>query len=862
VFEPNRLIDVNPSDIENIEILKGAASGAIYGSRAGQGVILVTTKKGRPGPARYSLRSSWSLEEHTQLPKLQYEYGLGTGGEPSPCVPSRDPALTNCFVGGAFARSFGPKLAPGTSVYDHTEEVFQTGYTTDNTLTVSGGSDRTQFFLSGSYSYNRGIVVGDDNYYRRISVRLNGAHQITDRLKVGANVAHTESAGGFVQTRNNTAGILLGAWRTPAEFDNLPYLDPVFGLHRSYRFPNPAPGSEQDSRGYDNPFFAAHESPARIDVPRTFGNLDVEWAPTGWLRLQETLGLDYWQNEVFKGWPWSGTGFGFSQGAVAGGYQRHQRIDHNLTATASWGGAQGLKGTITLGQNLNATTRNGVETLGFGLITPEPFKLSNTAELAAFHDESKLRLESYFAQVTADIGERLFLTAALRNDGVSSFGADRQRAWFPKGSAAWVVARSPGQGLLSYGKLRVAYGQSGTQPGAYLTTSGFQSIGSGALITTDRRPNATLGPERVKELEAGVDIGLLGDKADLSVTHYRQNSTGVILEVPLPPSAGYSLELANAGSLQNRGWEVSLNLRPVSGRGVAWDVGLQWARNRGTATDLPEGVQFVPFPFQGGGDGGSAGRGVAIVRQPFPVYYGVDYVRCGRGTLVNEVDIDRTSGECLGAPSGALYLAPDGRPLIDTDAEYVLGNPNPAWTASARTELRLGKLSLGGLLDIRHGGVASNGTQGALNEFGTGFNTAEGRNAPAVVFGRDYYPGYEPAPVAGPGVGVPTKLDESWFRGAASVFSGVHTPFIEDGGWVKLREVSLGYTLDKPWVARTLGFGSIEFRVAGRNLVSWNRYTGVDPETSLVGAVTPVRGLNYYNNPQTRSWVVTLTLNR
>jgi hypothetical protein len=115
------------------------------------------------------------------------------------------------------------------------------------------------------------------------------------------------------------------------------------------------------------------------------------------------------------------------------------------------------------------------------------------------------------------------------------------------------------------------------------------------------------------------------------------------------------------------------------------------------------------------------------------------------------------------------------------------------------------------------------------------------------VFGRDYYPGIEPSPVAGPGVGVPTRLDESWWRGGASIFSGIESLFIEKGGWVKLREISLGYTFDRPWVSRTLGFSSMELRVAGRNLVSWNSYSGVDPETSLVGARTPIKGLSYYH---------------
>ena len=869
IFPPNRLIDINPDDIENIEILKGASSGAIYGSRAGQGVILITTKKGRPGQTTYSLRSSWSLDQHTQLPALQEEFGLGSGGVSPDCVPGPaspvpDPNNLNCRVSGG--RSYGPRLASATPVYDHADEVFQNGYTTDNALSISGGSDETRFFLSAGYNYNRGIVVGDNNHYRRISVRLNGSQQITGRLKVGSNVAYSSGAGGFVTSRNSTGGVLLGGWRTPPEFSNLPYLDPVFGLQRSYRFPNPGPGSEQEARGYDNPFFTANEEPATSSVSRTFGGLTAEWTPTPWLKLTETLGLDYSNDERFESWAWSNSGRpADGVGGLTVGYLRNQQVDHNLAVSLTYSASGAWKGTITAGQNLNSQSFRGRQTLGTGLISPHPFNLANTAELAqpVYDFERNVRLESYFVQLTADLWNRLHLTAAVRNDVVSSFAADSRRNWFPKASAAWVFYGGSGdhRGLVTYGKLRAAYGQSGTQPSPYLLSSVFTPVDFGGLITGGNLPATKLGAERVKELEAGLDLGLFGDKADVSVTHYRQNSSGVILEIQVPNSTGYSVEPANAGSLQNRGWEVSLNVRPVTTRSVTWDASVQWARTRGITTSLAPGIQVVPFP-NGGGSNGCCVQGVAIVGQPIGVYYGNDYVRCGRGSIVDDIDIDNTAGQCRDAPKGALYLAADGEPVRDQDHQYVLGDPNPDWTGSVRTNLRLGRFSVGGLLDVRHGGVGYNGTQGALNEFGTGLNTAQGRDSPPVVFGTDYLPQLVPGPVAGPGVGVPVPLDEHWWTGKASVFGPTATPFIEHAGFVKLREVSLGYVIDRPWVGRWLGFGSVEVRIAGRNLVSWNSYTGVDPETAILGAASPIRGLNYFNNPQTRSWVLTLTLNR
>jgi TonB-linked SusC/RagA family outer membrane protein len=895
-FPPNRLIDLNPDDIENIEILKGASSGAIYGSRAGQGVVLITTKKGRPGQTKYSLRSSWQLDEHTQLPALQSTYGLGTHGVaytgcvPGADSPAPDPNKLNCFVPGSRRASWGAKLDPSTPVFDHQGEIFQNGYTTDNALTVAGGNDRTQFFLSGGYNYDRGIVIGDNNHFRRISVRFNGSQYITDKLKVGANVAYSNGSGGAISSRNSTAGILLGGWRTPPEFNNLPYLDPVYGLQRSYRWPNPGPGSEQSGRIYDNPFFVASQQPNTSNTGRTFGGINGEWAATSWLKFNEALGLDYSNDERFQGYPWSNSESALPSivgvGGVSAGYIRNTQVDHNLTATLTYSASSAWKGTITLGQNLNSQTQQQRQTLASGLLAPQPFALSNTAQInkPVFDFQQKIRTESYFVQATADLAEQLYLTAAIRNDGVSSFGEVSRRNWFPKASAAWLFYRGHGEnkGLVTYGKLRTAYGQSGTQPTPYLLSqivlpsliadggwgplTGTQVAGVGGVISGFNFPSNALGPERVKEFEAGVDLGLFSDKADLSVTHYRQNSSDVILNIPVPSSTGYFVEPANAAALQNRGWEVSLNIRPVTTKDFAWDVGLQWARNRGITTALAQGVQFVAFPFSGGGNGaGLHTGGSAMVGQPIGVYLGSDVVRCGRGLTVGVDPIDNTPGECQGAPAGAVYLGADGRPVLDpTASAYVLGDPNPDWTGSVKTNFRFGKLSVGGLLDVRHGGIAYNGTKGALNEFGKNLATAQARDAGTMVtFGQNYEINtIAHDQFAGPGVGVATPLDQSWFQGVASVFNGPDVSFLEDGGFVKIREVSLGYTIDQPWVARSLGFSSIELRVAGRNLVSWNNYSGVDPETSLLGAASPIRGINYFNNPQSRSWVFTLTLNR
>lgn len=874
----NRAIDINPGDIEGIEVLKGAASGAIYGSRAGQGVILITTKKGKPGPTRYSLRSSFSFDDVGRLPEFQRKYGLGSEGVPPECVAGGAP---NCRVGFAEAGSWGPAIADGSPVFDHSNEMFRTGHLFDNTLSVSGGNDRTTFYLSGGVSTQRGIIVGNNNDLDRIAVRFNGAHQALDNLRVGANIAYANTDGSFLTSRNSTDGLLLGAWRTPPDFDNLPYLDPVRGLHRSFRFPNPDVGSEKLGRSYDNPFFVANESFNKSEVGRTYGGITVDFQALPWLAFNYSLGADYSNDERTQGIPWSTSNTTIvganGVGAVTAGYIRNFLIDHNLTGTARYQMNPNWSGSVTVGQNLNSTTLQTRQTTATDLIVNQPFNLGNTAhQLPPYDYKQTVRLESYFAQATADLYDQLYLTAALRNDGASTFGADKRRAWYPKASVAWTPlrGRTLGDGRLTYAKLRAAYGESGTQPAPYLLSSVFlggwtgNDGGWGPAVSTiqDGRagvvsnyilPTTDLGPERVKEFEAGFDVGLFHDRADFGFTWYHSKSTDVILELPVPGSTGYTEKPANAATLQNVGVEMALNIRPVVTRDFSWDVGFQFGTIRNRVLDLA-GVQFVALPISGGTNGLTI-QGVAMEGQPLGAFYASDFVRCGRGLVVDNVDIDATSGFCQGQAAGALYIDSTGYPQLDPSSNYVIGNAQPDWTGSLRTGFRYKRLSLSGLLDIRSGGQAYNGTRGAMDHFGTSLESQQYRDGGTYVFGQTFF-GNEK--VAGPGVGMAVPLDEAWFTGAGGVFNGPDVQWLEDGGFVKLREISVGYIMDQPWVGRTLGFTSVEFRVAGRNLHTWTDYTGIDPETSLLGAASPVQGINYFNNPQSRSFVFSVTLNR
>ncbi len=868
---PNRAADINPDDIESIEILKSAAAAAIYGARAGQGVVLITTKSGKAGATRATLRSNFRVDQVNKTIPLQRSYGQGSGGQAAVCKAE------NCSLTGS---SWGPKLPAGTKTYDWGRDVYEDGYLYDNSLSVSGGNEKTQFFFSGAATNQQGITLGNNDQYNRYSARLKASHQLTNQLQLEANIDYVNGQGQFLQKGSNVSGVNLGLWRSPPDFNNFQYLDPTNGLQRSYRFPRPSASSQTLSRVYDNPLFVINEQQNTQNVGRSFGNVNATYTLSDFFNVRYQLGLDYVSDERLETLPQSSSAF--PTGSLIRGNIVNYQLDNNLTANFNKAWKEGWDSRLTLGGNLNNRDNHIVLVNGQNLIAPRPFNLQNTTDYTTTDNRVRIRGESYYAQAQQAFWDQLFVTGTIRNDGFSSFGTSERRHWFPSATAAWTFTNSfnPGH-FLSTGRLRAAYGVSGTEPAAYITTGSYLSGflggsygdallssqgGQGGLVTGARRPQPNLGPEKLEEFETGIDFGFLQDRVDASFTYYNRNNRDVIFDLPLPFSSGYAIQAANGGTVRNRGYEAQLNFRPIQSSNYDWDIGLQWSRNQSLVTEL-RGTDAVDLPTGGFFTGALVS---AVKGYPMGVFRSYDFARCRFGQASNSVDLDgdgtpddvNAACKAANAPNGSVYLGADGFPVEDPTLR-VVADPNPKWIGSVRTGFRVGKLRLSGLVDVRHGGQVWNGTKGALYNFGTHKDT-EIRGS-TVVFGESYTPGNPKnggMSTFGPGKGKQVVIDQNWFQGSGSGFGIVASQFMESGGFVKLREISLGYTFDTPWVRRATGLSSVDLRLAGRNLYTWTNYTGIDPETNLGGAEVAAQGVDYFNNPQTRSWVFTFTLNR
>ncbi|MFQ5750949.1 MAG: SusC/RagA family TonB-linked outer membrane protein [bacterium] len=885
----NRASDLNNEDIESVEILKGAAASAIYGSRASNGVVMITTKSGRPGKTNISYKFNVGASQQSRFYPVQRWFGQGSKG-----------AFKKNY-----SRSWGRPLnvpdapwfdssKPIDTVYDHGREITGTGWQNENNLTVSGGNQLTTFFFSFGRLYQKGHwKAGSD--YQRYTARLKATQVISDKLKVTANIAYANTNANYLQRGDNAIGLQLGTLRTPPEFNNLPYIDPETGFHRSYRYSDAK--VLKKTRKFDNPFFAMYEDQNPRDIGRLYGYLKGEYDLLDWVKVNYTLGSDYSSDEAMYLNPPSGSRED-GRGVIRKTNFTYHEIDGNLVVTVQGDkflhNYKNIDATLMFGHNINRREYHRLQTQGIDMGVPGFNQLDNTVSTNLSTNEYQwlIHTEGLFGQATIDLYDQLYLTAALRNDGSSTFGKSQKRHWYPKFSAAWEFTKLTEVPYLNFGKLRVAYGEAGVQPGVYTTVSGFSSGGKGFGLFTSTGLNptyrgksgyyssSTLGnddvkPELTKEFEVGGNLAFWDSRIGLDVTYYNAKSTDVLFDLNVVPSTGSFSQTRNAATLRNRGWEATLDLVPIRKHNFTWDLGLIYARNRNMVLDM-SGASWERV-----GRWAYAGKGHELgeMRLLTWVRFGRKDLNDGRGEFL-DVDGDGV-GEYIDEyyagqwKAGDVYIPESGYPIMSSEPMWSGLTSNPRWTGSLRTEFTLfNNLSISAFFESVQGHYIMNHGAGALYSYGTHAGTAdrwvEGFSTEADMKpiplmgkfgsgpnGRNDVKGIGPG--ATDGVGKPVKLTESWYRSAGAGFQGDGFQFTEDASYIKLREISISYRLHNDFIRR-LGLSDVTFRLSGRNLQTWTDYTGFDPETNRRQA-TGQRDSDYFNQPQTRTYNLTIYVN-
>jgi len=916
--EQSRIQDLNPSDIESVEILKGPSAAALWGSRAANGVVIIKTKKGVPtagNKLNISFSSISSLNQINDTPNLQTRYGQGfLGYSPTDPINASDPST-------ALQLTWGPLLDPSTPVYNHARDVIKDGYSLDNNLSISGGDQNTTFMLSVGNLNSEGIIQKNSSY-DRTSVHTSVQHGFSDQLNASVNLTYSESHSDRIQKGSNTSGLYLGALRTPPNFNNKPALIDFVDANgnifpnqqRSFRNPT---GNPSVTSFYDNPYFTTQFNTNRSNVNRFFGNTELSYNPTEWLNITHRLGVDNYTDRRQE--------YLDARSATAPGGQltlnniQETQINSDLIAQASHQFSGNFSGSALLGWNYNQREQNQLGTISRGFILPNaPPQPDNANSVSPFKFKQLERTSALYSELSASLYDQLYLKGTGRMESASTFGPASDKTFFyPSASLAWQFTSSDwfhGDNILSFGKIRGSYGEAGIQPGPYLTSTTFLNAtggnnftnGWGAALDANNygggftrnqvAGNPSLKPERVREIEVGTDLRFVNDRIGLSFTRYWKKTTDAILNVSVPASSGFTSKFANAARLKNNGYEVELNAEWLRLKDFSWVTSVNWSKNNNKVTDLA-GVSNVLL------SGFTSFSSQAVQGEPLGVIWGTRWLRYessdgspvvvnSQGDIISNNAVEDANGNPEIIGSAPITVDQYGFPVTDPFSQGVIGDPTPDWTAGITNTFRYKDLTLNVLFDIKQGGDVHNGTKGALYFFGTqgdqNWTTTISQQEASQIYnyggaydvlgvgqtltfdqylntigvtpdadGNYTFRGY----IANYGSG-PVVVDQTAFwAGPLSSFTGPDEPFVEDGGYVRLREVSLFYSFNNRRFRDLTGLASIDVGVTGRNLKLWTDYTGVDPETNLTGQDGNGWGLDYFNNPSTRSWIFTLRVN-
>jgi TonB-linked SusC/RagA family outer membrane protein len=889
----NRGIDINPNDIESVTLLKGPAATALYGIQAASGAIVVTTKKGSAIPGRHgavvTLNSAVTFDKVSNLPSLQNKFSQGSDGQYSGPEDggsiSWGAAIDTLSWDGSTDYAFDKhghivgRSDPSAKIpvvpYDR-YSFFKTGVTYNNNLAVSGGNDRGAYRMSLGNLYQTGIVP--KSKYVKSTFSISGQSKITNKLNASGGVTYTNSANDKVQQGSSLSSIMLGLTRTPPTFDNSNGLSNPASDPSSYSFISD--GSQRNYRGgggYDNPYWTVNKNPYRSDLDRVFGYGQVTYDLADWINFTYRLGGDIYSQSDKNAYDIGSNQF--PSGVIYLIDYFNRQFNSDFTVSMSKSLTKDLSGSILLGHNYFTLTQSNRFVQGNSFLTSNFYDISNVGSYLASETKQTKRTMAYYADVELNYKRMLYLSLTGRDEESSTLPAANNTFFYPSANLGWVFTELKSlqnNKVLSFGKLRASFAQVGKDAPVYSLTSPFKSTAIKDGFTTGitfpfpgnlggyqlSNANTTLGnadlkPENTFSYEGGADLGFLHDRISLNATIYYSKSKDVIFPVSLPYSTGYAGKLLNAATITNKGVELTLNTTPLrTASGLRWDLNFNWSTNKNKVVSLAPGFDR----FFVAGFGGGEAEIDAVAGQPFGVIYGNTTPHTNPNDLKSPLLItdDKTD------PGYGQPVAFGTGPLM------VVGNTNPKWIGSVVSSLTYKGFTFGFQVDVRNGGDVYNGTRGALANKGTADETSN-RGTPVTFQGLlghlnatgqvvHYAPdGVTELPGAGAPNTIQTIYNQYYWQNIGNSFQAGQETDVEDGSFTRIRQVSLTYDLSKSLFLNKSHLAGLSVTVFANNPKLWTKYDGVDPETSLAGPAN-AQGLDYFNNPGTKSYGIRLNI--
>ncbi|PJJ47921.1 SusC/RagA family TonB-linked outer membrane protein [Hymenobacter chitinivorans] len=844
----NALADINPADIESYEVLKDGSATAIYGSRAANGVILITTKKGRLGKTAVSYDTYIGVAQTLKRYDVLGAEDFVTISNEKQRNASATPVTTP--LAAPFYDASGNLVST-----DWQKEIFRTGFQQNHVVSVSGANEKTNYYFSAGYTDQDGVVK--NNSLQRFTFRSNLDTEVKKWLRLGMNLglSRTQTLG----LNTNPQALSGNVTNALSLFPNVPARNPD---GTPYQDAGGAIGQGNNATGisfaYTNIIFPLENNIFRSIGYRILGNTYLEVEPVTGLRLRSQIGTDTQMNDDFQYLdPRAGDGRS-SGGSVFQGFGPSVRWNLSNTATYSTTFAEAHKINAVIGTEYQKTTDYFYQANGTGLsdraLGPNSIVSGTLTTPTIFGGNGQNGLSSYFGRLNYSFKDRYLISATLRADKLSSLPAATRLGYFPGGSLGWRVSEEPffkSSGLTSFWsdfKLRGSYAQVGnTDLGSNFPYAGLYGAGKygsqGGLAYT-QFGNDRLKWETSKKTDFGIDLGFLNNRINLNVDYYRNNIDGAILAVRTPLSLGVpgnSSYRANVGSLYNRGLEVTINTQNIQKEGFTWSTSFNFSTNKNQITALSNNEDIVS-PYN-----------ITRVGESIGALYGYDYqgvnpsngypiYKRGNGTLI-QASTDR------GARQSQYYLYDAGNPgaalvataPLATSDKFVLGQTNPKYFGGLSNTLTFKGFDLDVFLRYSGGNKIFNQTRQQLLRMDFVNNSTE-------ILDRWQKEGdvtSTPKVVQGNGAFINQE-------------NNALTRFVEKGDFIRLQNVTLGYTLPQRYTS-VVSLSRVRLFVQAQNIATITGYKGVDPEvnsnysnSSNNTIINQQAGVDYNSNPQQR----------
>lgn len=799
----NRIADLDPNIIDNINVLKGGAATALYGSDGAKGVIIITTKAGvknrRPS---VNISSGFSFE-NPLLPELQNKYSLGTNGKYYDGVTQKTSTSWGALMDTLMINGQPAK------VYDQSDLFFKTGRTYSNTISVDGGSNVGSYFLSYANLKQDGTVrstsFNRNTLFAKYNVQLIKDLNMTFSLNY-ANTKNNRQPEGYA-----LESPVWTIFSAPISYDLQPSLNED-GTQRLFRF----------SR--NNPYWVVDNIKNRSVVNRFIPTFTADYKPLSWLTITERFGADVYveQDKYIE----SRQSVSNPNGRLVDNNVNFRQYNNDFMVNASKTFGD-FTADLLLGNNIISTYTQNMYANGLGITVPGLDNMSAASNVTYREDSYLSRKIGFYAQANVDYKKFLVLSLTGRYDGNSVLA--KQSNFYPYGSAAtsFIFSNFFSSGLsdvMNFGKLRLSYSTVGNASiGAYSLLTPFENQtvrnisfpynGQSGFLIGGVLNDPNLKNERINEVELGLETGFFKNRVNLEVTYFSKKTVdGIIPNVAIAPSTGYNSTSVNSAEMRNRGVEVLLNVRPVKTDNFSWDFTLNYSRIRNKVLAIYGDLKQIGNGFTN-----------IIIDQPYGVIYGTRYDRNAEGKLL---------------------IDDSGLPVV-AERQGIIGDINPDWMGGIVNNFRYKQFGLSFSFDMKKGGDIQNNVDGYGYFYGTP-KVTENRG-PRVVDGVNI------------NTGNPNQVEvngQSYYQRINGILESV----IQDGTYVKLRNVSLGYTVKPSWIAKS-PFKAISFNITGRNLWIYSpHFTGGDPEVSSFGSSNGSQGIYSFSTPTSRSFDFSLKL--